>query len=268
MQNVSEIIEQLLAHKAQIARAHATGEGVDEAMNQMFLFLSVVSDDGVMEKIRQHALFEELCAFFSSHWVNYFWQKEIKETGLILAGIKTYSIALSNEEYLMNYDPEVAQLIANHSPARKNLHFFMLGSGAFPETLIRTHFSSESFTHSTGIESCGDSVKLARELCARYVPDAPGKKIDFIQSRTQDHDYAEADVLLVANILKNKRQTVERVAATMKDDAVIIVRNPKRLGRLIHEDILEGGEIAGARVIEWIPIGTKSSIYALKKRIA
>lgn len=236
-------------------------------MESMFAYFSDVKNDEVVNAVEKHAAFDSLQTFLSHHWLQNFYAKEVAQGNRMLSGIEPYGLQTTDYQYLINFDPEIMELIEKYAPSEHNYELVMAGCGPYPETLIRMYTSSIChMSRFNGLDNQHEAITIAKRLCDKFVKPLPNKKLYFTQTLSEQYDYSSAGLIILANSLRNKRKTLERAIATMPHDATIIVRNPMRLGKLIQDDIFKDGPLVKNIAMEkFVPIGIKSSIYVFKK---
>lgn len=234
----------------------------------MFSYFSEIDNDEVIKAVEQDKQYALLQSYFSPIWLYNFYTKEVKQVNDMLSGKEAYGLQITDYQYLINFDPEILELIETYAPKHHDYELVMAGCGPYPETLIRMYMSTIcTMNRFNGLDSQHEAITMAQKLCERFLAPLPDREIYFTQSPSERYDYGSAGVIILANSLRNKRMTLERIAATMPENAVIIVRNPMRLGKLIQEDVFNGTPLVGITIVKFVPIGIKSSIYVFKKAI-
>lgn len=267
MDTVMEVIGRLTAYKEKIVQSTASGNDLDPVMESMFAYFSEVSNDAVVNALEQHPEYDSLRSFLSHYWLQNFYIKEVNQGNSILSGKEPYGLQTTNYQYLINFDPEIMELIDSYAPRRQDYELVMAGCGPYPETLIRMYMSPICrMNRFNGLDNQHVAITIAQELCDRFVTQMPNKNLYFTHTHSEIYDYSTSGVIILANSLSKKRSTLERAIATMPHDAAIIVRNPMRLGKLIQDDIFKEGPLPENIIMkEFVPIGIKSSIYVFKR---
>jgi hypothetical protein len=128
---------------------------------------------------------------------------------------------------------------------RQARRFVMVGCGRFPATALQ---AAERFPELAiiALDTDAESLGSARGLAA-----ALGlANLDFRHEDGARHDFADADIAFVANMVSPKRHTVARALATGGPRLQLVVREPYGLGRLWAdraEDSLGDGTRVAAR---------------------
>lgn len=110
-------------------------------------------------------------------------------------------------------------------------HFVLVGAGELPMTALHVHDKSQ-----VGRIECLDTRREAVEKV-----DAFGKWMNYDRlvgtlSDGSAHDYSQADVVFIANMVSPKAQVLSRVLDTAKPRTQIILRDPYSLGLLWAEE--------------------------------
>ncbi len=110
--------------------------------------------------------------------------------------------------------------------------FVMVGCGAFPAAALLVRDSTAV------AEIVALDVDARAAATARRVVEAMGEpRIRIEVSDGAAHDYAGAQVVYLANQVAMKARVLERVRETAPSDAVVIVREPYSVGRLVAESV-------------------------------
>jgi hypothetical protein len=136
-----------------------------------------------------------------------------------------------------------ADWLAGFAPTPKNL--VMVGCGALPYTLLHACWRRPALS-CTGLDYDNGSLVLAHKV--RKCLKLEGR-LHYVTQNGHVFDYRDHDVIVVANIVSQKHQVLERIATTAPRGAVIVVRNPVTFGEVLWEDArytyLNGLELAG-----------------------
>lgn len=136
---------------------------------------------------------------------------------------KDTSIGLMSSNYAYNRLNEVFDSL----DFRDGQQVVMVGCGGRPFTMFRFHDQTTA-SQITGLDIVPEAVETANTLAA---------KLGYARIRAElcnglDYDYADAQVVYIANMVSPKAAVVTRVAETAPEDVTIIVWDPCSLGRL------------------------------------
>ena len=119
-----------------------------------------------------------------------------------------------------------------------------VGCGASPDTFLFYATGRVGFRSAAALEVDERACALARRTLRRL--GLGSARVEHVDGRS--FDYGGFAVIHVANYVIGKRAVLEAVAATASPGAVVIVRTPKLLERLLCPSI-EGAEIDGLREV-------------------
>lgn len=136
---------------------------------------------------------------------------------------KSTNIGLMSSNYAYNRLNEVF----NRLDFRGCQQVVMVGCGGRPFTMFRFH-DQTTIPQIIGLDIVPEAVETANVLAA---------KLGYPRIRAElcnglDYDYANAQVVYIANMVSPKAAVVARVADTAPEDVTIIVWDPCSLGRL------------------------------------
>lgn len=110
--------------------------------------------------------------------------------------------------------------------------FAMVGCGPLPVTAL--HVAERTAVPECMVVDCVEpSLKLTASLCERFGWD----RLRPVLSDGISFDYAEADVVYIANLCSPKHEVVARVAATCRPGTQVVVRDAGSLGLLWAEQV-------------------------------
>ena len=108
--------------------------------------------------------------------------------------------------------------------------FVMVGCGRLPVTMFHVHDRTET-SEIIGLDIVPDAIETAREIAARFGYARIGAEL----CDGQAHDYGQAQILFITNMIASKAAVLSRIAETGPPDVRIIVREPYSLRRLWSE---------------------------------
>jgi hypothetical protein len=127
--------------------------------------------------------------------------------------------------------------------------FVMVGCGPLPVTLL--HVAAKTrVPRLVGLEVDERSARCAREICERLRP----SRIDIRLVDGSDYDYARADVVYLANLVRRKACVLARIAEQVGPDTQVIVREPFGAGALFAER----GLVRHDPRLEWLAAGPEN----------
>jgi len=105
--------------------------------------------------------------------------------------------------------------------------FVMIGCGRLPVTALQ---AKERFPHLDilALDSDAQALEEARSLCEGIGVEG----VRFELAKGEDHDFAEADIVFVANMVTPKSATLKRILDTTCSNRRVVLREPYGLGRL------------------------------------
>jgi len=260
MSKINNIIAELNRLKVCISNNNSQHTDRNRYMRSLWDLLSAEDDERLAEDIVTHSDFPELYQFYSRIWGQYISSSERIHSISISSGKETPASVLAIEDY----DELVNEIdLVKISPTDRI--FVMVGSGPFPETLMKVYDLKNSFPTVIGVDRCHDSLELAQRIFFSCVQEKVYKKAIFINADGAEYNYEGASVILLANGLKNKRGIIARASQTMADNAVILARNPIRLGRMLYEDILNPIVIDGFKITGYVEPSRLSRTYVLQR---
>lgn len=108
--------------------------------------------------------------------------------------------------------------------------FVMVGCGPLPMTLYHVHDRTE-LPDLVAIDGDADAIAKVNATARRFGLDRVSASV----ISGERFDYAGADVIYVANLVRPKRLVLGRIADTAPRGAAIVLREPYSLGRLLTE---------------------------------
>jgi hypothetical protein len=124
--------------------------------------------------------------------------------------------------------PEVLRL-ADFASCRR---FVMVGCGAFPAAALLVRDATE-VPEIVAIDVDDQAAAIARRVIAAM--SEPRIRIDCGDGAA--FDYGGADIVYLANQVSGKSRVLKRVRDTARSDAVVVVRDPSSVGRLVAEHV-------------------------------
>jgi hypothetical protein len=124
--------------------------------------------------------------------------------------------------------PEVLRL-ADFDSCRR---FVMVGCGAFPAAALLVR-DATPVPEIVALDTDARAAAIARSVI-RAMGD---RRVHIECCDGGSHDYVEADVVYLANQVSMKARVLERVRDTAPADAVVILREPFSVGRLVAESV-------------------------------
>jgi hypothetical protein len=114
-----------------------------------------------------------------------------------------------------------------HLDFRRARRFVMIGCGRMPVTVLQ---ACERFPHleTLALDSDAEAIEEARDLCRELGLGG----VRFELGCGEQHDFAGADVVFVANMVAPKSATLKRILDTGYAQAQVVLREPYGLGRL------------------------------------
>jgi hypothetical protein len=108
--------------------------------------------------------------------------------------------------------------------------FVMVGCGAFPATLIYAHLHCPK-ARIVGLDLDPGIFRVAQQVLHA----SRASRVDLRCHDASDFDYANSDVVYLANQVRGKRAVLSRVAETAGPEARVVVREPVGAGKLLAE---------------------------------
>lgn len=114
-----------------------------------------------------------------------------------------------------------------HVDFKQARSFVMIGCGRMPVTVLQ---AKERFPHLDilALDSDATALEEARSLCDAIGLDG----VRFELGKGQEHDFAHADIVFVANMVTPKSETLSRIIDTACAKSQVTLREPYGLGRL------------------------------------
>ena len=113
---------------------------------------------------------------------------------------------------------------------RSGTQFVMVGCGPLPMTLYHVHDRTD-VAELVAIDVDVDAIETVNATARRFGLHRVSANV----VSGERFDYARADVIYVANLVRPKASVLERIADTAPRDAAIVLREPYSLGRLLTE---------------------------------
>ena len=143
----------------------------------------------------------------------------------------------------------------------------MAGSGYHPETLMELKKNYKNI-----IPICLDYDEEALKSSKAYIKQAYLKEISnefiFIKEKSYNFSYHKEDVILIANGLSNKKETLIRIKSTASKNINILLRLPQKTASLLYEDISDADiKKLGFDIISKIQPSALSKTYLIRESI-
>lgn len=119
-------------------------------------------------------------------------------------------------------------------------HMVSVGCGPLPVTALHV-IERTSVQQCLLLDELPEPVRTCQALIQRF----GWHRLQARVARGEEHDYADAQVVFIANAVRPKAATLGRVLATAAEDVQIVLREPWSLGRLWTE---RGEDALDARV--------------------
>jgi hypothetical protein len=175
------------------------------------------------------------------HYYDYISQHELAEANALLAhgpeGRFHYG-AFAQPFGKHNYD-RVRDMF-DTVDFRKCHRFVLIGCGPLPMTLYHVH-DRTAVPHLIAVDVDAQAV----ELVTRTVLAFRLKRISTHTGAGESYDFSDADVIYVANLVRPKKTVLDRIAETAPRGAVVVLRDPFSLGRLLTD---RGMDHVGGRI--------------------
>ena len=108
--------------------------------------------------------------------------------------------------------------------------FVMVGCGRLPVTMFHVHDQTET-AEIIGLDIVPDAIETARKMAARFGYARIGAEL----CDGQTHDYGQAQIIFITNMIASKAAVLSRIAETAPPEVRIIVREPYSLRLLWSE---------------------------------
>jgi len=108
--------------------------------------------------------------------------------------------------------------------------FVMVGCGPLPVTMLQV-FHNTSVPEIVGLDVDADALTVTRQLFEVLNP----KRLSVELIDGSNYDFADADIVYIANLISPKQRVLEQVARTVASHTRIILRDPFAMGRLFAE---------------------------------
>jgi len=163
---------------------------------------------------------------------------EVNESVIILSNIlkdnSSYITEFTKNRFVINNYHTVKNelsILENKNPNT----FVMVGSGPLPETILFLADNTD-IQNIIGIDASPEAIAIAGDLIKNL---GYQNRIQFISSYGEEYDYANADVVHIANSVHNKSKVLNQIAKTCKKGTEILVRVPFGLSALPYETVDE-----------------------------
>lgn len=183
------------------------------------------------EIIKSDDYYLEIQNFFWPLWRNYITQTEINH--IKKNNKESIKQNLLWQEWYIWWIALECWLIKSEKKIKKGI---LVWCGPYPETLIWLMDVFKDSNEWIWVDSNSEAVKIARKLLKNL--EKWEKIIRIIKSDAAKIDYWSFDIIFLANWLNKKGKILEQIHKTMKDDLLILARNPIWSGIIIYEDIL------------------------------
>lgn len=208
-----------------------------ELMNEFWKFLSSYKDADSYELFEHSEYFTKYQPFFKSQEDYYVRTLEAIEA----VSIMTKQFETKSANFMDFFDHQMSKECYLQTSQEMNLlnhgqekSLVMVGCGPLPETLMYIS-ENTNFESIHGLDSNQEAIYMAGEMLSSQGID----KIKLIHYDGLEYDYADADVIYVANFTRPKKKVLDRIAETAKNGAKILVRTPVLLGKMLYEDAEE-----------------------------
>jgi hypothetical protein len=273
------MIDSLQALKTAIEYSGDTIPDNDRFAETLWQHINNVKTDAEAAALISNPRFPALAQFFKLFWADYFSRKERFFASSILQE-KTQSDSdkrgrhairfaalcppASINAYRAVYDGDTIE--QDFVPFKKRQGTFtIIGCGAYPTTFISFYKQPSSYSSFAAIDSCRDSLQLGKKVFSLYADACPHEKVVFQCTKAEEFDYSNTQVLLITLGLFNKKAVLQRVAAELPAESIIILRNPILLGNLVYEDVLADLPLFGFNILANTAITTHCMSFVLKK---
>jgi hypothetical protein len=181
--------------------------------------------------IDRHPELQEFAGSASRDYLEYIYRLERAEAGHLLN--RTIS---ERFRYL-----ELAEAFGRHNYERVRdmfdavdfkscRRFVLVGCGPLPMTLYHVHDRTE-VVELIAIDIEDEAVGIVNETARRFGLN----RISAAVASGEQYDYSQADIIYVANLVRPKRNVLERIADMAPAGAMVVLREPYSLGRLLTE---------------------------------
>ena len=156
------------------------------------------------------------------------WKANIQSTADVEAALAGRSDVFTDKAFdLIRQESE--RLSGYISRARRAV---MVGCGALPHTLISAAYSNQRLD-CTGLDYDNSSLVMAHRVRQRL---GLGEQIHFVTQNGDVFDYRHHDMVIIANLVSPKAPVLRRAVETVRDGAILIVRNPVTFGEVLWDD--------------------------------
>jgi hypothetical protein len=230
-------------------------------MRDFWAAISSVDSEAVVRRIERNERFMSWRAFFRERWRSYLNALEMRAGEEVLRRhTEARSSVLAAEGYA-GVDCEL-QLVGD---AALQL-VIVVGCGPYPETLLAISESALTIHRVVGLDRSPQAVRIAGEVikrCRAAKQHLPRVRAECAPAA--EASYQAADVVLLANGVEGKRAVLHRIAATAPPGVRVLARNPVLLGRLLYEDVFEGGVQPEWRTVSVVRPTALSETYLLER---
>ena len=108
----------------------------------------------------------------------------------------------------------------------------VVGCGALPAAAFVIHDGTAD-THVSALEIDPATAEVAQRVAARH----GSSRLEVLAQDGCDHDFADADVVFVANQVTPKAEVLARIASTAPPDVAVVLREPAGVGLLLSEPL-------------------------------
>jgi hypothetical protein len=181
--------------------------------------------------IDRHPRLSDLAPAASRQYFEYIWKHERAESAALLAQEQLpdfrYS-GLAGKFGRHNYDRVRDMFVVVDFNAARC--FTMVGCGPVPMTLYHVH-DKTSVADLVALDTDSEAIDTVASTARHF----DLSRITAHASAGEAFDYSGTEVIYVANLVRPKQLVLRRIADTAPRGAVIVLRDPYSLGRLLTE---------------------------------
>ncbi|GAA2139247.1 hypothetical protein GCM10009760_21250 [Kitasatospora kazusensis] len=206
----------------------------ESAMGELWRLCVSVRDSELVDALERSPGYRALRAFFSVRWAAHVRQAEFR-CSLSLPVSEPAADAprrlprsvLAEEGYR-----GVADELSLLGPHRVR-DAAVIGCGPFPESLVGLQTCGLVTGVVTGVDRDVAAARLAEQVARRYGPRPAGLRT--VATDGGSFDFGRSELVLLVNGLAHKAELLERIRQTAPPGVLVLLRNPRLLGRLLYE---------------------------------
>lgn len=237
-QKVSKLIDDIDIYRKTLLKIDYINnqEEFFATMHTFWQFLGTISDERLCQLFLHSSYFEEHGSYFRSLEHYYTRAVEVAEAFTIitkqlerkLSFLDLFSTHVTKETYLQT-NREMKML-----DFKKCKKMVMVGCGCLPETMLYI-YENTPIKEIIGIDNNQEAIYIAGEI----VRNLGASKLHLLHENSINYDYKDADIILISNMMDDKKKILDRIAETTSDKVQILARTPIHLGHMFYESATE-----------------------------